>query len=313
MGSKWKLAAVVLVGLLSVTVVGCRSEADFQNAANGSRRAMEELQKAQAELLALRQENDGLKKELAARQAELAAKDKIIANLQHENDLLTAELNKLKALLKDRGAQAMPMALPALPKGLTDTLAALAAKYPDLFEFDATKGMLRVKADMTFDPGSTVIKPAALAALKELANVMNSADAQAFSLYIAGHTDDMPLKKETSKAEHRTNWGLSVHRSLAVIQALFTDGISQNRMGALGFSKYHPIAPNAAGNKGNVANRRVEIWILPQDRLLTTDEMGTNSAAEEGDASAAPAAKPAKAIKPAAAAPVAAPEAPAEE
>ena len=28
---------------------------------------------------------------------------------------------------------------------------------------------------------------------------------------------------------------------------------------------------NAPGNKGNQANRRVEVWIVPQDRLFTTD------------------------------------------
>ncbi len=46
-------------------------------------------------------------------------------------------------------------------------------------------------------------------------------------------------------------------------------------VGVLGFGEFHPAAPNAAGNKGNAANRRVELWILPGARLLTRPMGGT--------------------------------------
>jgi flagellar motor protein MotB len=38
----------------------------------------------------------------------------------------------------------------------------------------------------------------------------------------------------------------------------------------MGFGEYHPVAPNKPGKKGNQANRRVEIWIVPPGSFLTT-------------------------------------------
>lgn len=313
MPSVAKLALMALVGAVLMTATGCVPKDEYDKAVAASRRAHEELQKAQAALLELRQENERLKAELAQRQAELAAKDKIIASLQAENSQLRAELAKLRDLLS-KGTTPPPMPI-ALPAGLNDLLKALAAKYPDLLDFNERNGMVKFNADMTFAPGSTELKPQAKEALKKLAEIMNSAEAMPFSMYVAGHTDDIPLKNPETVRLHGSNWGLSVHRSLAVLMDLAQNNVDQVRMGAMGFSKYHPVAANAPGNKGNQANRRVEVWIVPQDRLFTTEGAAVTP---EAVPEAVPAKEEKKAAKPAKAeAPKAdvkvAPAAPAEE
>jgi len=271
MSGSIKIAALALLGLLGAMTAGCVPKSEYDKAVAASRRAHEELQKAQEALLGLRQDLEAARAELAKAQADADALRKINQALQAQNADLTKRLDDMKALYDAALAKIKPGEF-KLPYALNEKLKKLAEKYPGLFDWREDLGMLKMKADLTFDKGSTTIKPEALAALKELAKIMNDPDAQEFSMYIAGHTDALPLVKQETIQQHGSNWGLAAHRSLAVIKALAEDNIDQARMGALGFSKYHPIEPNAADGS-NEANRRVEIWIVPPERLFTTDKL----------------------------------------
>ena len=55
----------------------------------------------------------------------------------------------------------------------------------------------------------------------------------------------------------------------AVEEALEEAGVSPERLAVVGFSEYHPTVANAPTQKGNQANRRVEIWIVPPRQFLT--------------------------------------------
>ena len=77
------------------------------------------------------------------------------------------------------------------------------------------------------------------------------------------------LKPDTIQ-RHPDNWYLSVHRSVAVQEVLTGAGLAPQRVGLMGFSEYHPVAANASGKGGNQANRRVELWIVPPDRFITS-------------------------------------------
>jgi chemotaxis protein MotB len=92
---------------------------------------------------------------------------------------------------------------------------------------------------------------------------MNSEQGKQFDLLIAGHTDDVPIKKAATRAKHPTNWHLSVHRSISVLNIMTSNGIAPKRVSVRGFGEYRPIAENKAKQGGNVANRRVEVFIVP--------------------------------------------------
>jgi len=93
---------------------------------------------------------------------------------------------------------------------------------------------------------------------------MNSEQGKQFDIIIAGHTDDIPIKRPETRAKHPTNWHLSVHRAIAVLNVMESSSIDPKRLSARGFGEYRPIAENLAGNKGNPQNRRVEIYIVAQ-------------------------------------------------
>jgi chemotaxis protein MotB len=42
------------------------------------------------------------------------------------------------------------------------------------------------------------------------------------------------------------------------------NGVEPTRLSVRGFGEYRPVAPNAANNKGNDVNRRVEMYIVPK-------------------------------------------------
>ena len=100
-----------------------------------------------------------------------------------------------------------------------------------------------------------------------IGNAVNTPAAAKFHVYVAGHTDDIPIR--LSRDRHPNNWYLSVHRAVAVQQVLTKAGLADERIGTMGFSKYHPVVANAPNEGGARENRRVEIWIVPPDRFLT--------------------------------------------
>jgi chemotaxis protein MotB len=252
---------------------GCVSEDQYKEALAAARRANEQLQTCQSALRDLRSENQRLLGDIQARDGVIAAKDKQLATLQAAYDELNGKFKELYEKYQKEvghGEVITPTGPLALPKDLSELLEKWAKEHPDLLEYYPQYGMVKFKSDLTFAPGSVDIKKDAGDALRRFVEILNTAAAAKFHVYIAGHTDDMPIVRPETKREHPTNWYLSVHRSVAVETVMAAGGLAPGRVGVLGFSEYHPITANPAAHKGNQANRRVEIWIVPPDRFLTT-------------------------------------------
>jgi len=263
------LAAVALSAMLLAT--GCVSVEKYNEALAATRRANEKLTVTQNALRDLRKENQKLLTDLQARDGVIGARDKALADLQKSHDKLNDDFKALYAKYQDelaRGKTPTPLG-PLLPAALDKALSEFAAAHPDLVEYLPKYGMVKLKSDLTFAKGSVDIKVATGDALRKFVTIVNTPAAQNFNIYIAGHTDDIPIRKPATRQRHPDNWYLSVHRAVAVEKILSKAGLAPERIGVMGFSEYHPVAANAPGKKGNEANRRVEIWIVPPDRLLT--------------------------------------------
>ncbi len=272
MSGRLKIIAAVLVGIAAASTTGCVPKDKFDKLYSAWQRSQERLQKAETDLEDIKAQNQQLGEELATCQASLALQNKIVDNLKTANAKWRddfAELNEKYKKAAGRDVTVIGPKIDILPIKVDTALRALVKENPDLMEYLPKYGMIKLKADLTFDKGSVIIKPAATAALGKLAEIVNTGEAKTFHVYVAGHTDDIPLVNRATISAHGSNWGLSLHRAGAVVKVLALGGVTQRRLGALGFSKYHPVAPNAPGNKGNPLNRRVEIWIVPTDRFLT--------------------------------------------
>jgi flagellar motor protein MotB len=253
------LAGMMLTG-------GCATRAELDEARAAARRANDALAAAQNALEQLKDKNKELMAQLDERQRLLDAE-------MQKNGLLTAAYNKLKGeydALNEKYLALLVHKEPvttALPDEVNEALRKLAEENG--WKFDEKRGVVRLSSDLTFEKGKDVVKPGPKAALEKFARIMNGATASPFYVYVAGHTDDIPIRKGTKTAEmHPNNWYLSVHRSISVQQVLSGAGLKDKRIGAMGYGENYPIAPNAAGNKGNAINRRVELWIVPVEKFL---------------------------------------------
>lgn len=121
------------------------------------------------------------------------------------------------------------------------------------------KGLvITVVGDLLFDSGKAKIKPEAYPLLEKVSSVLKDNMAQ-FNVGIEGHTDNLPIKHSGWKS----NWELSSNRALSVLHYLASDqGISPERLSAIGYGEYQPVASNETKD-GRKQNRRVEIVILP--------------------------------------------------
>lgn len=114
-------------------------------------------------------------------------------------------------------------------------------------------------ADILFDSGKAKIKDEGYQVLDKVATVLRENVPQ-HNVGIEGHTDNQPIKFSGWKS----NWELSAARALSVLHYLTDEkGISPERVSAIGYGEYRPVATNDT-KEGRQLNRRVEIVILPQ-------------------------------------------------
>jgi len=215
----------------------------------------------------------GLESDLGVARMELERLKRQLATLGEEGNIeLETLLNRIAALeeavaQKKRIIESLQEKLlngvGQLPVELTSLLSDLAGKY-DMITYDPNLGVLKFESDLTFEPGSDQVKASAANGVKSLCTILNSSEALEFDVIIAGHTDDIPILREATLAKHPTNWHLSAHRSISVLNIMTASSISTRRLSVRGFGEFRPVEPNKPGNKGNAKNRRVEIFIVPQ-------------------------------------------------
>ena len=149
----------------------------------------------------------------------------------------------------------------ALPVELSTLLEDFASKH-DMVDYDSARGMVKFKSDLLFEKGSDKVAASAIDAIKLLCGIMSSPEAKDFDAVIAGHTDDMRIGQAATRAKHPTNWHLSAHRAIAVLNVMTGSKVDPKRLSIRGFGEYRPIAANKPNKAGNPQNRRVEIYIV---------------------------------------------------
>jgi chemotaxis protein MotB len=128
-------------------------------------------------------------------------------------------------------------------------------------EIEQLRGQLSVRMldKIVFKSGSADILPQGMEVLDKLADaIKDSID----TIRVEGHTDDTPISDKL-KVKYPSNWELSAARASAVARYFETKHfINPKRLESLGFSMYHPIAPNDS-DENKQRNRRVEIVLKP--------------------------------------------------
>ncbi len=115
--------------------------------------------------------------------------------------------------------------------------------------------VISLKDTEFFDSGSATVRTDSMPLLDNIAQAINT---YSNSIRIEGYTDNVPIKT----AQFPSNWELSTARATNIVHYLVkTHGVSPERLSAVGYGEYHPIADNST-EQGRQKNRRVDIVVL---------------------------------------------------
>jgi chemotaxis protein MotB len=246
---------------VSLGLTGCVSSSQYK-------KVQAERNQLQQEVEAARAEAQDYQNQIGAVTEAASGKDEEITALSGQTADLQAQLDQIN----QQYAEALERANSPLPKALASELSEFASKNADVLEFDASRGMVKFKSDVSFAPGSVELTPKAKDVITHLAQILNNGGVNAYELMVAGHTDAMPVQRAgTIKAGHLDNWYLSAHRAISVGKALQKHEVSPSRLAMVGYADQRPVASNATED-GRAKNRRVELIILPHKATAASPE-----------------------------------------
>lgn len=247
-----KLSALFLLFVSVLLVNGCGSELKDLRIQNDIQR--KKIADLQAELRVSEMQLDKLKRQLTdALESNSVEADTLLAKIK----ALEGDLANKKNLIASMQQKLLYGA--ALPPELSTKLEEF-AKDNEIVTFDSSRGIVKFKSDLLFKSGSDEVLPAAADAVKSLCKILNE-EGKAFDIIIAGHTDDQPIRY--SRAKHPTNWHLSSHRGISVLNIMTANGIDPKRLSERAFGEFRPVVDNKPDKQGHPQNRRVEIYIVP--------------------------------------------------
>ncbi|PAU89146.1 flagellar motor protein MotD [Pseudomonas sp. WN033] len=95
-------------------------------------------------------------------------------------------------------------------------------------------------------------------------------------IHVEGFTDNQPIRSRL----YPTNWELSAARAASVVRMLGNGGVNPERMAAVGYGEFKPVADNGTA-AGRRANRRV---VLLVSRYLDQRHQSWQGDAQDADA-----------------------------
>jgi len=223
--------------------------------------AIEHSKLLQEDLMRARADLDRVEKVLADRSAEAGA---AMTEMRQRIDRLTAESSVLQQQLEaEREAREARL---AEVQGTYDELVGKLEEEIQRGEVKISelKGKLTVNVvdKILFDSGKADLKPAGISVLQQIGDILKSAADK--NIQVEGHTDNVPISG-TLAEKYPSNWELSTARATTVLHFLQTKAsIPGERLSAVGYGEYHPIATNGS-KEGRAQNRRIQIVLAAQE------------------------------------------------
>lgn len=119
------------------------------------------------------------------------------------------------------------------------------------------------ESGILFDTNSSTLNSASQSSLNSFAQSLNNNPDTNVQIY--GHTD--------SSGNDQINIPLSEKRAQSVYNFLQSRGVAGSRMVSQGMGSSQPVADNST-RQGKAQNRRVEVYILPNDKMIRDAQQG---------------------------------------
>jgi chemotaxis protein MotB len=252
-----KFSAIIILTAGFFLLSGC-TDAKVENLKLKNAAQEKQLNELRAEKAALELELSQLKQQLDDTNNISSVN---VTSLKQQVAALEEELERKRQIIDTMQKQMLfGVALPAELNTMLEDF----ANSESIVTYDSAKGLVKFNSDLLFESGNDTVASSAREAIKSLCTILQTEQAQEFDIIIAGHTDDMRIAKPATRAKHPTNWHLSAHRAISVLEQMTKNDINPQRLSIRGFGEFRPVAENKPNKKGNPQNRRVEIYIVPK-------------------------------------------------
>jgi chemotaxis protein MotB len=155
-------------------------------------------------------------------------------------------------------AETETQALDEEAKNLADSIEAAMSDLVDegLIEVRRDKRWIEVeiKSSILFSSGSADLSDQSIPVLRELAEKLKPLQN---IIHVEGFTDNVPIRN----FEFLSNWELSAARAANVVHLFTRLGMAPQRMAAIGYGQFRPVASNLTA-EGRARNRRVVLVIM---------------------------------------------------
>lgn len=135
---------------------------------------------------------------------------------------------------------------------------------------------ISLSSNLLFGSGSAAPNPAATPLLQEIAGILSGYNNP---IRVEGFTDNVPISSELFPS----NWELSAARAATVVRLLSLSGVEPERMAAIGYGEFLPVATNDTA-EGRNQNRRV-VLVVSKDLDLRRSASGAGEAPSEAEQS----------------------------
>ncbi len=244
-------------------------EADYERLKADKRQLADRNDSLNQRVLEAIERNKLLQEDLMRARADLERVEKVLADRSAEAGTAMAEMRQeIDRLIE--GNNLLRQQLEVELQAREARLAEVQSTYDELvgkLEQEIERGEVRIselKGKLTvnvvdkilFDSGKADLKPAGVKVLQQIGDILNSAVDK--NIQVEGHTDNVPISGGLA-ARYPSNWELSTARATTVLHFLQDSaGVSGERLSAVGYGEYQPIASNATA-EGRAQNRRIQI------------------------------------------------------
>lgn len=114
---------------------------------------------------------------------------------------------------------------------------------------------VEINTSILFASGSAGLQPGALPVMRTLAKILG---VKKYNIQVEGFTDNVPIQTDVFPS----NWELSAARAASVVRVFADEGVSPQRLAAIGFGEHRPLSDNST-EASRKQNRRVRVVILP--------------------------------------------------
>ncbi len=112
---------------------------------------------------------------------------------------------------------------------------------------------IELNDSILFASGGVETSPQAQVIFTEIADILKNYENP---IQIEGFTDNVPIRN----SRYPTNWELSSARATEIVKFLATKGVAPERLAAVGYGEFQPLASNDT-ETGRAQNRRVAVMV----------------------------------------------------